>query len=91
MTAQLLDVESGRQLQSFAVDQPIPNIIDIQYDIGGRIAKDVSIQLTGVDVPPPSRSRSTNLDAYLKFLDAQALLDRLTIEDSEQAALILSK
>ena len=91
VTAQLLDVESGRQLQSFAVDQLITNIMDLQKDIGGRIAKGVSIQLTGIDLPPQSNSRSTSLDAYLKFLDAQALLDRETTEASEQAALILGQ
>jgi adenylate cyclase len=91
VTAQLLDVENGRQLQSFAVDQPIANIMDLQNDIGGRVAKDVSTQLTGVDLPPQGRSRSTSVDAYLKFLDAQALLDRQTTEASEQAALILGQ
>jgi hypothetical protein len=37
------------------------------------------------------RTRSTSLDAYLKFLDAQALLRRMTVDDAEQAAVTLEQ
>jgi TolB-like protein/DNA-binding winged helix-turn-helix (wHTH) protein len=90
VTAQLVDAESGDELQSWSVDRQIADIFELQNEIAGQISSAVALQLTGDGQLEP-RSRSTNLDAYLKFLDAQALLRRVTVNDSEQAAMVLEQ
>jgi transcriptional activator of cad operon len=89
--AQLIDAKTGTELQSLSVDRQIADIFALQNEIAGQISNLVSKQLTGTEPLRENLARSTNLDAYLKFLDAQALVRRLTIDDAEQAAVILEQ
>jgi transcriptional activator of cad operon len=91
VAAQLIDAETGTELQTLSVDRQIADIFALQNEIAGQISNLVSKQLSGAEPARASRTRSTNLDAYLKFLDAQALLRRLTIDDAEQAAMVLEQ
>ena len=78
-------------MQSYNVDRQIANIFQLQDEIAGQISNAAAKQLTGTELWREPRTRSTNLDAYLKFLDAQALLRRVTVDDAEQAAVILEQ
>jgi len=91
VTAQLVDAETGSELQSLKVDRRIADIFELQNEIAGQISTLISRQLLGTEPLRENRTRSTNLDAYLKFLDAQALIRRVTIDDAEQAAMILEQ
>jgi transcriptional activator of cad operon len=89
VTAQLLDAETGDTVQSFRIDRQITDIFALQDEIAGQISTVISKQLIGAERLPEPRARSSSLDAYLKLLDAQALLRRMTIDDAEQAAVTL--
>jgi transcriptional activator of cad operon len=89
--AQLVDTETGGELLSYSVDRQIANIFELQYEIAGQISNAVAKQLMGPELLRAPRTRSANLDAYLKFLDAQALLRRVTVDDADQAAVILEQ
>jgi transcriptional activator of cad operon len=91
VTAQLLDAETGGILQSYSIDRQITDIFELQNEIAGQISNAISKQLTGAERLREQRTRSASLDAYLKFLDAQALLRRMTVDDAEQAAVILEQ
>ena len=91
VSAQLLDVEAGTVLRSFRVDRQITDIFEQQNEIAGQISNAILKQLTGAGPLREQRTRSTSLDAYLKFLDAQALLRRMTVDDAEQAAVTLEQ
>jgi len=91
VTAHLVDAETGSELQSYRVDRQIANIFELQYEIAGQISNAVAKQLTGSELLREPRTRSANLDAYLKLLDAQALLRRVTVDDADQAAVILEQ
>jgi transcriptional activator of cad operon len=83
VTAQLLDAETGSILQSFSVDRQITDVFELQNEIAGQISNAISKQLTGAERLREQRTRSTSLDAYLKLLDAQALLRRMNVDDAE--------
>jgi transcriptional activator of cad operon len=91
VTAQLLDAETGGILETYSVDRQITDIFELQNEIAGQIANAISKRLTGVDRLREQRTRSTGLDAYLKFLDAQSLLRRTTVDDAEHAITILEQ
>jgi transcriptional activator of cad operon len=91
VTARLIDAKSGGELQSLKVDRQIGDIFELQNEIAGHISTLISRQLLGTEPLRENGTRSTNLDAYLKFLDAQALIRRVTIDDAEQAAMILEQ
>jgi transcriptional activator of cad operon len=91
VTAQLLDAETGSILQSFSVDRQTTDIFELQNEIAVQISNAISKQLIGPGRLREPRTRSTSLDAYLKFLDAQALLRHVTVDDAEQAAVTLEQ
>jgi transcriptional activator of cad operon len=91
VTAQLLDTDTGSILQSFSVDRQITDVFELQNEIAGQISNAISKQLTGAERLREQRTRSTSLDAYLKLLDAQALLRRMNVDDAEQAAVTLEQ
>jgi TolB-like protein/DNA-binding winged helix-turn-helix (wHTH) protein/Tfp pilus assembly protein PilF len=89
--AQLIDAETGDQLQSFNVDRQIADVFELQNEIAGQFSDAIAKQLAGAEPLRVPRTRSTSLDAYLKFLDAQALLRRMTPNDADQAVVILER
>ena len=91
VTAQLVDAETGDQLQSFNVDRQIADVFELQNEIAGQFSDAIAKQLAGAEPLRVPRTRSTSLDAYLKFLDAQALLRRMTPNDTDQAIVILEQ
>jgi transcriptional activator of cad operon len=89
--AQLIDAELGAVLRSLEFDRTIGDVFNLQNEIAGLIANAVAAQLTGGERLREPRTHGTHLDAFLKLLDAQALLRRVTVVDAEQAALILEQ
>jgi TolB-like protein/DNA-binding winged helix-turn-helix (wHTH) protein/Tfp pilus assembly protein PilF len=89
ITAQLVDAQTGAELRSLSFDRQLNDIFELQDDIAGQIAATLQVQLLGADMHRVDRSRGTSLEAYLSYLDAQALLNRWTTQDAKQAVMEL--
>jgi TolB-like protein/DNA-binding winged helix-turn-helix (wHTH) protein/Tfp pilus assembly protein PilF len=86
VTAQLIDAQTGEQVRSLSFDRQMRDIFDLQDDIAGQLATALRVQLLGADLNRVDRSKSTSFDAYLSYLDAEALLNRWTVADAERGA-----
>jgi TolB-like protein/DNA-binding winged helix-turn-helix (wHTH) protein/Tfp pilus assembly protein PilF len=86
VTAQLVDAQTGEQVRSLKFDRQLRDIFDLQDDIAGQLATALRVQLLGADLNRVDRSKITSFDAYLSYLDAEALLNRWTVADAERGA-----
>jgi len=85
ITAQLVDAQTGKQLRSLSFDRNLADVFELQDDIAGQLATALKVQLMGADMRRVDRSRSTSLDAYLDYLEAQSLLNRWTVKEADAA------
>jgi len=71
ITAQLIEVADGFHVWSETYDRELADIFEIQDEIAGAIADQLHLRLA------PAADRPTdNVDAYLKYLEARAMLNR---------------
>jgi TolB-like protein/DNA-binding winged helix-turn-helix (wHTH) protein/Tfp pilus assembly protein PilF len=89
VTAQLIDARSGTQLKSLQFDRSIVDIFALQDEIAEQLAAALQVQLLSADMKRVDRSRGTSLNAYLSYLNSQALLNHWTVNDAEKAAVEL--
>ncbi len=79
VTAQLIDALTGNHLWAERYDRDLKDIFAVQDEITMRIMEAMQVKLTEgeqwLKVKPPR-----NLEAYLKFLQAQEYLQRFNIE-----------
>jgi TolB-like protein/DNA-binding winged helix-turn-helix (wHTH) protein/Tfp pilus assembly protein PilF len=86
INAQLVDAKSGQQLKSLEFDRSVSDIFALQDEIAGQLAAALQVQLLSADMKRVDRSRNTSLEAYLSYLDSQALMNRWIFKDVEKAA-----
>ena len=89
ITAQLIKVADGFHVWSETYDRELAEIFDIQDEIAGTIARELHLRLA-----PPADRPTDNIDAYIKFIEARAVLRRQPfpiepIDDLISAALAL--
>jgi len=71
ITAQLIKVADGFHVWSQTYDRELADIFDIQDEIAGAIARELDLRLA-----PPADRPTEDIDAYIKFIEARALLAR---------------
>ena len=86
ITASLVDPVRGVQLWSENFDRRMPDLFAVQEEIADRTVRALRAHLDGVAELPPRARLTSNLDAYLLYLQGRALLGRWTVVDAEQAA-----
>jgi len=91
ITAHLVDAQTGADLRSLSFDRHLNDIFELQDDIAQQIAETLRVQLLGADMYRVDRSRGTSLEAYLSYLDAQALLNHWTTKDAKQGVMELER
>jgi adenylate cyclase len=86
VTAQLIDALTGRHKWSERYDRELKDIFAIQDDITMAITKALNIELIeGEQARLWQEHSTTNLTAYLKYLEGQSYFYRLTKEDNIRA------
>lgn len=86
VTAQVLDVDSGRQLASMHIDKPLKEIFDVQDEIADRIAISLAVRVGGADKFRPEQARNANISAYLEYLQGRTFMAHWTVADLDSAA-----
>jgi adenylate cyclase len=86
ITAQLIDAITGRHKWSESYDRDMEDIFAIQDNITMAITKALNIELgQGEQARLWQKRSTTNLKAYLKFLEGVSYFYRLTKEDNTRA------
>jgi TolB-like protein/Flp pilus assembly protein TadD len=86
ITAQLIDAITGRHKWSERYDRDLEDIFAIQDDIAMAITKALNIELIeGEQARAYEKGTTTNLKAYLKYLEGMSYYYRLTKEDNTRA------
>ena len=86
ITAQLIDAITGRHKWSESYDRDMEDIFAIQDDITMAITKALNIELgEGEQARHWHEHSTTNLKAYLKYLEGQNYFNRATKEDKTRA------
>jgi len=85
ITAQLIDARKGTHLWSQTYDRTLDDVFAIQEGIARAVAAALSITL-GVGTTLAEAGGTTNIEAYEKFLTAQAIVSRGSAEDWQQSA-----
>jgi adenylate cyclase len=85
ITAQLIDAITGRHKWSERYDRNLEDIFAIQDDITMAITKALNIELGEGEQARLWQKDTTNLKAYLKYLEAKSYLNRQTKEDNTRA------
>jgi adenylate cyclase len=84
VTAQLVDCESGAHLWSDRFDGSIDDVFELQDQVAARAAASIAPKLDRAEFERARRTPVENLDAYDRFLRAQATFHKLTRESCEE-------
>jgi TolB-like protein/thioredoxin-like negative regulator of GroEL len=83
--AELVDVESGRQLWGQSYDREMADIVSVQNDIAQEISQALRLQLSGEDRQVLAKSYTTNAEAYQAYLKGRFFWSKRTNEDFKKA------
>jgi TolB-like protein len=84
ITAQLINGKDGAHLWSQTYDRELSGIFALQEEIAKDVAKALSITLDVGDLPR-AQGGTTNIEAYDKFLRAEALADLIGEDELQQS------
>ncbi len=82
ITAQLIDALSGHHLWAKRYDRNLEDIFAVQDEITKEIITAMQVKLTEGEQIRAAAKGTNNLDAYLKYLQANELINRLNIESN---------
>jgi adenylate cyclase len=85
ITAQLIDALNGHHLWSKRYDRNLSDIFALQDEITKNIITAMQVRLTTGEEVKAAAKGTNNLEAYLKFLKANELLDRINPESNALA------
>jgi len=86
VTAQVLDVDSGRQFTAMYIDKPLQEIFELQDEIADRIAISLAVRVGGTAKFRPEQARNANIAAYLEYLQGRSHMAHWTVADMDSAA-----
>jgi adenylate cyclase len=82
ITAQLIDAITGNHLWAERYDRNIDDIFVIQDEITKKIITAMQVKLTEGEEARVAAKGTNNLEAYLKYLQANELVNRLNIDSN---------
>jgi adenylate cyclase len=85
ITAQLVDALTGKHLWSKRYDRNLEDIFAVQDEITKEIITAMQVKLTEGEQIRAAAKGTNNLEAYLKFLQANELINQLNIESNALA------
>ena len=85
VTTQLIDTQTGADVWSMRFDRPPGDIFDIQDEIAVQVAQALELALDEDAMERMTGQGTTNLNAYLEFLQGRALLANSRVVDAKEA------
>ena len=85
ITAQLIDAITGHHLWAKQYDQNLDDIFSVQDEITKKIITAMQVKLTEGEQARSAAKGTNNLEAYLKYLQANAYYHRANIESNALA------
>jgi adenylate cyclase len=82
ITAQLIDALSGHHLWAKRYDRNLDDIFAVQDEITKKIITAMQVKLTEGEQVRAAAGGTNNLEAYLKYLQANELITRLNVESN---------
>ena len=83
ITAQLIDAISGHHLWAERYDRDLKDIFAVQDELTKKIITAMQVELTEGEQARVASRGTNNLEAYLKYLEAQSKLIKLNIENND--------
>jgi len=91
ITAQLIDALSGHHLWAERYDRDLKDIFALQDEITMKVITALQVELTAGEMAGRIAKGTRNLDAFIKYMVAFELFNRLTKEGNAQARKILEE
>ena len=91
ITAQLIDALSGHHLWAERYDRDLKDIFALQDEITMKVITALQVELTAGEMAGRIAKGTRNLDAFIKYMVASELFNRLTKEGNAQARKILEE
>jgi len=91
ITAQLIDALSGHHLWAERYDRDLKDIFALQDEITMKVITALQVELTAGEMAGVIAKGTKNIDAFIKYLRAFELANRLTKEGNAQAKKILDE
>jgi adenylate cyclase len=85
ITAQLIDATTGNHLWSERYDRDLKDIFALQDDLTKNIISALQVKLTEGEQAQAAAKGTSNLEAYLKYMQANELIHRINIESNALA------
>jgi adenylate cyclase len=91
ITAQLIDALSGHHLWAERYDRDLKDIFALQDEITMKVITALQVELTAGEMVGMIAKGTKNIDAFIKYVQAFELANRLTKEGNAQAKKILEE
>jgi adenylate cyclase len=91
ITAQLIDALSGHHLWAERYDRELRDIFALQDEITMKVITELQVELTAGEMAGVIAKGTKNIDAFIMYLQAFELSNRLTKEGNAQAKKILEE
>jgi TolB-like protein/DNA-binding winged helix-turn-helix (wHTH) protein len=86
LTAQLIQVKDQTHLWSQDYDYPLKDVITVEDDVAGSVARQIQLRLTSQQQADLTRPRPVNPDAFDVYLQGYYFYQRRTAKDMDMAA-----
>ena len=86
VAVQLVDATAGTLIWSATFDRALRDIFTIEDEIADQVTGALAARVGGLEPTPPAQVRTSNVEAYLAYLQGRTLLGRFSVAESESAA-----
>ena len=85
VAVQLVDTTAGTLIWSANFDRTLSDIFAVEDEIADQVTGALSARLGGLSPSPVAQVRTSNIEAYLAYLQGRTLLGRFSVTESESA------
>jgi len=85
VTAQITDVDTGREFNAIHIDKPLDAIFDLQDEIADHIAASLAVRVGDASKFKPEQARNAKMAAYLEYLQGRAVAGHWRLIDMQAA------
>ncbi|HAK56214.1 MAG TPA: hypothetical protein DCP38_12145 [Acidobacteria bacterium] len=91
ITAEFVEVESGRLLKTVKVDGRVDAIFDLQDKIVYELSQDMELELSDTEIGAIERRETESIEAYEAFSQGKIQMRLATPESADRAVLLFEK
>ncbi len=85
VAVQLVDTTAGTLIWSATFDRTLSDIFAVEDEIAEQVTGALSARLGGLGPGPVAQVRTSNIEAYLAYLQGRTMLGRFSVTESESA------